>query len=95
MRVEVHFYGFVRDVMPDPMLSMEMSAGSTLGDLVDRLAENTKLRERLLTSSGQLETNTQVFIGDTRADSLHEPLGDSQNDFTKVKVFVLSASAGG
>jgi hypothetical protein len=95
LRVEVHFYGFVRDVMRDPMLSMEMSAGCTLGDLFDQLAENTKLRERLLTSSGQLETNTQVFIGDTRAASLNEPLGDSQNDFTKVKVFVLSATAGG
>jgi hypothetical protein len=95
LRVEVHFYGFVRDVLRDPMLSMEMGAGSTLGDLFDRLAENTKLRERLLTSSGQLETNTQVFIGDTRAASLHEPLGDTENDFTKVKVFVLSATAGG
>jgi hypothetical protein len=77
------------------MLSIEMSAGSTLRDLFDRLAENTKLRERLLTSSGQLETNTQVFIGDIQAVSVHEPLGDSQNDFTRVKVFVLSATAGG
>jgi hypothetical protein len=81
--------------MRNPMLSMEMSAGSTLQDLFDRLAENTKLRERLLTSSGQLETNTQVFIGDTPVASLKQPLGDNQNDFTKVKVFVLTATAGG
>ena len=95
MRVEVHFYGFVRDVLRNPKLSMDMTAGSTLRDLFDRLADDQKLRERLFTSSGQLETNTQVFIGDTRVVSLHEPLGDSQNDFTKVKVFVLSATAGG
>ena len=82
--------------MRNPMLSMEMSAGSTLRDLFDQLlADNNKLRERLLTSSGQLETNTQVFIGDSRAVSLNEPLGDGQNDLTKVKVFVLSATAGG
>ena len=82
--------------MRNPMLSMEMSAGSTLRDLLDRLlADNNKLRERLLTSSGQLETNTQVFIGDSPAVSLNEPLGDGQNDLTKVKVFVLSATAGG
>jgi hypothetical protein len=54
-----------------------------------------KLRDRLLNGAGELEANVQVFVGDSQASSLDEPLGNGQRPSAEVKIFVLSATAGG
>lgn len=97
MRVEVRFYGFVRDVVETSTLAFETAHSATLRDLLDLLIKQSgeRLRERLLTRTGELEANVQVFVGDTRTTSLEEPLGNGQRPFAEVKVFVLSATAGG
>lgn len=97
MQVEVRFYGFVRDIVATPRFALETPQSATLRNLLDVLAKKygEKLRERLLTRTGELETNVKVFIGDSQIASLEEPLGEGQNSFAKVKVFVLSATAGG
>ena len=93
----MRFYGFVRDVVSGCKVELVMPAQSTLREVFDRLVKNCgeKLRERLFTSSGDLETNVKVFLGDTQAMTLEESLGNSQRSSAEVKVFVLSATAGG
>ncbi len=100
MRVEVRFYGFVRDIVgasAASALALEMPARSTLKELVHLLTEKfgEKFSERLLTAAGELEPNVRVFVGDAQNPSLEEPLDGSGNSFAEVKVFVLSATAGG
>lgn len=95
MRVEVRFYGFVRDVITNTTFSLELPAGSKLRDLLSESIKNSseKLRDRLFTSSGDLEANVQVFVGPTRTTSLEEVVVDGLA--SSVKIFVLSATAGG
>lgn len=97
LQVNVRFYGFFRDVVSGSKVELEMPAQSTLRELFNRLVKNfgEQLRERLFTSSGDLETNVKVFLGDTQAMTLEESLGNGQRSSAEVKVFVLSATAGG
>ncbi len=96
MRIEVRFYGFVRDVIANTAFSLELPAGSSLRDLLGESIKKTSetLRDRLFTTSGQLETNVQVFVGGNRTRSLEEVVGDDAAK-SPVKIFVLSATAGG
>lgn len=96
MQVEVRFYGFVRDIMRNAVLSLEIPAGSTLRDLFNESIKECgeALRQRLFTESGELETNVQVFIGGHQSASLENRLADAEGE-PEVKVFVLSATAGG
>ncbi len=95
MRVEVRFYGFVRDVIGNTAFSWEMPAGSNLRDLLSETIKNCgeRLRDRLFTSSGDLEANVQIFVGATQTTSLEEIVVDGLA--SSVKIFVLSATAGG
>lgn len=97
LQVDVRFYGFVRDVVGASKIALEMPAQSTLRELFNRLIKNfgESLRERLLTTSGDLEANVKVFLGEDQAMTLEEPLGNGQRSSAEVKVFVLSATAGG
>ncbi len=105
--VRVHFYGHVRDVVSEPAMETQVNDQATVGALLDTLVERfgEPLRQRLLTSQGELETNVQIFVGDDQVRSLREPLvgegegGRGKGEGTaipgEVKVFVLSACAGG
>jgi molybdopterin converting factor small subunit len=97
LRVDVRFLGFVRDVVGETNLSLEMPPISTVRDVLDRLIERfgEGLRERLLTKNGETETNVQVFVGNDQTTSLEQPIRDGQDSSVEVKVFVLSATAGG
>jgi molybdopterin converting factor small subunit len=97
LRVGVNFYGFVRDVIGTPSIELEVPNHSSLKDLFELLSAKfgPKLRDRLLNGAGELEANVQVFVGDTQAISLDEPLGEGERPSAEVKVFVLSATAGG
>lgn len=96
MRVEVRLYGFVRDVASDSTRSVELPARSTLRDLLNEIVNQfgARLRGRLFTNTGGLETNVQIFVGPDRVAALEQPLADGQAD-AEVKIFVLSATAGG
>ncbi len=96
MRVEILFYGFVRDIVDSSRLALDTPESLTVRNLIELLIKRfgERLRERLLTSSGELEANVQLFLGDQRA-SLQEPIRNGQSDFAEVKVFILSATAGG
>jgi hypothetical protein len=96
LRVEVRFYGFVRDVITNTAFSLELPAGSKLRDLLSESIKNSseRLHDRLFTSSGDLEANVQVFVGPTRTTSLEEPVTNGLQT-SEVKIFVLSATAGG
>ena len=96
MRVEVRFYGFVRDVIANSALSLELPAGSTLRDLLTEsiTLSGERLRDRLFTNSGDLETNVQVFVGANQSASLEEVVANGQ-ERSEVKIFVLSATCGG
>ncbi len=93
MRIEVRFYGFVRDVIANTAFSLEMPAGSNLRDVLSESIKNSseRLRDRLFTSSGDLEANVQIFVGATQTTSLEAMVGEG----SAVKIFVLSATAGG
>ena len=97
MRVRVRFYGFVQDVVGASRHALEVPERSTLRNLFELLAERIgeRLRERLFNKTGEIETNVRIFIGDNQASSLEESLGDGQRSPAEVKVFVLSATAGG
>lgn len=71
MRVEVRFFGFVRDVVSTSSTALDIPQSATLRDLLDLLAKRfgERLRERLLTRTGELEANVQLFVGDTQATS--------------------------
>lgn len=93
--VKVRFYGHVRDVVGEPIVETEVGAPGTVQALLDSLVQRfgEPFRQRMLTSQGELEANVQIFVGDSQVRSLQEPLcGSPQGD---VKVFVLSATAGG
>ena len=97
MQVKIRFYGFVQDVVGASPHALEVPERSTLRNLFELLAQRLgeRLRERLFNKAGELEANVQVFIGDSQAGSLEELLGDEQISPAEVKVFVLSATAGG
>jgi molybdopterin converting factor small subunit len=97
LRVGVYFYGFVRDVIGTRGIALDVPKGSTVRDLLDLLVAQAgkNLRDRLLRSSGDLETNVRIFVGGRSVTSLAEPLGDDGQPSAEVKVFVLSATAGG
>jgi len=97
VQVDVHFYGFVRDVVGGSRVELEMPAQSTLRELFNRLVKNfgERLRERLFTSSGDLETNVKVFLGETQSETLEDAISNPKGASAEVKVFVLSATAGG
>ncbi len=99
MRVEVRFYGFVRDIIGASVATtaLEMPARSTLRELIHLLAKKfgEQFTERILTAAGELEPNVRVFIGDCQSPSLEETLGNTGNSSAEVKVFVFSATAGG
>ncbi len=71
LRVEVRFFGFVRDVVSASSVALGIPQSATLRDLLDLLAKRfgERLRERLLTRTGELEANVQLFVGDTQATS--------------------------
>ena len=96
MRVEVRFYGFIRDVIANSALSLELPAGSTLRDLLTESIKlsGERLRDRLFTNSGDLETNVQIFIGAEQSASLEEVVANGRES-SEVKIFILSATAGG
>ena len=96
MRVEVRFYGFVRDVITNSALSLEMPTGSTLRDLLRESIRQSgeRLRDRLFTNSGELEANVQVFVGAEQSASLEEVVANGRES-SEVKIFVLSAQSGG
>ena len=96
MRVAVRFYGFVRDVASNNTLYLDLPAGSTLRDLFNEMIRlsGERLRDRLFNNAGDLETNVQVFVGADQAASLEEPVADGAVN-NEVKIFVLSATAGG
>jgi len=96
LRVEVRFYGFVRDVITNSALSLEMPTGSTLRDLLRESIRQSgeRLRDRLFTNSGELEANVQVFVGAEQSASLEEVVANGRES-SEVKIFVLSAQSGG
>ena len=96
MRVEVRFYGFVRDVIANTALSLELPAGSTLRDLLTESIRQCgeRLRDRLFTHAGDLEANVQVFVGAEQSTSLEEVVANVRES-SEVKIFVLSATSGG
>lgn len=96
MRVEVRFYGFVRDVIANSALSIELPAGSTLRDLLKESVKRCgeRLGDRLFTGAGELEANVQVFVGSEQSASLEEIVANGKQT-SEVKIFVLSATAGG
>jgi molybdopterin converting factor small subunit len=96
LRVAVHFYGFVRDVARNNALALELPAGSTLRDLFNEMIKlsGEKLRDRLFTHGGDLETNVQIFVGADQVTSLEQVIADGAGH-SQVKIIVLSATAGG
>ncbi len=97
LQIDVRFYGFVRDVVEPSSFVLEAPQSATLRELLDLLVKKfgERLRERLLNNTGELEANVRVYVGDNQTSSLEEPIQNGQGSFTKVKVFVLSATAGG
>jgi molybdopterin converting factor small subunit len=96
LRVEVRFYGFVRDVIGNRALSLEMPAGSTLRDLLRESVKQSseRLRDRLFTNAGDLEANVQIFVGPEQSASLEEIVPNGRES-SEVEIFVLAATAGG
>lgn len=97
MRVEILFYGFVRDIVNTSKIVIDTPDQATLRELLDLMAERfgARLRERLLSTSGELASNVQIFVGERPTTSLDEPIDHGHVLSTEVKVFVLSATAGG
>lgn len=97
MRVNVHFYGFVRDIVDTSRIALETPRDISVRDLLDLASKRfgEALRERLLSRSGELQANVRLFIGEDETASLETPISDGQNGSAEVKVFVLSATAGG
>jgi len=97
LKVNVHFYGFVRDVVDTSRIAIETSQDISVRELLDLASKRfgEALRERLLSGSGELQANVRVFVGEHETASLEAPIIDGQNGSAEVKVFVLSATAGG
>jgi molybdopterin converting factor small subunit len=96
LRVAVRFYGFVRDVARNNTLAIELPANSTLRDLFNEMIKlsGEKLRDRVFTNCGDLDTNVQIFVGADQVASLEHVIANGAEN-SEVKIFVLSATAGG
>lgn len=96
MRADVRLYGFVRDIANGGNFAVELSSGSTLRDLLNELVKlaGERLRSRLFTETGGLEANVQVFVGNDQAASLDQLVAEDGQQ-SAVRIFVLSATAGG
>lgn len=97
MRIELSFYGFVRDLVNTSKFVIDTSDKTTLREVLDLAVKRhgERLRERLLSTKGELAPNVQIFVGEHATTSLDEPIDHGHDLFTGVKVFVLSATAGG
>lgn len=93
----MHFYGHARDVTGGSDFTTELPEQGTVRDLLDRMVEHygERLRDRLLTRSGELEANVQLFVGERQVLSPAEPLCDGSEAVGEVTIFVISATAGG
>jgi hypothetical protein len=97
VKIEISFYGFVRDLVNPSKLIIDTPDQTCLREVLDLAAKKhgERLRERLLTGSGELASNVQVFIGGDPTTSLDRPIENRLDPSPEVKVFVLSATAGG
>lgn len=97
LKIEISFYGFVRDLVNPSKLIIDTPDRTSLREVLDLAAKKhgERLRERLLTASGDLASNVQVFIGEDPTISLDQPIEHRLDPSPEVKVFVLSATAGG
>ncbi|MBI2359612.1 MAG: hypothetical protein HYV04_12060 [Deltaproteobacteria bacterium] len=97
MRIEVSFYGFVRDLVTTPKLVIDTSDQTTVREVLDSVVKRhgERLRERLLSATGELAANVQVFVGEQPTTSLDQSIDHAHDHCAEVKVFVLSATAGG
>lgn len=97
MRIEISFYGFVRDLVNTSKFVIDTSDQTTLREILDLAAQRhgERLRDRLLNRSGELAPNVQIFVGEHPTTSLDDPIDHGHDLSAGVKVFVLSATAGG
>lgn len=97
MRIEISFYGFVRDLVSTPKLVIDSPERATVREVLDSVVKRygETLRERLLSTTGELAANVQVFVGEHPTTSLDQSIDHAHDQSAEVKVFVLSATAGG
>ncbi|MDO8689924.1 MAG: MoaD/ThiS family protein [Dehalococcoidia bacterium] len=100
LRVEIRFYGLVRDIAGESHLEIRVAPDSTVADLLDSLADRYGERfwQRVMDSSGKLSRFVELIVNGRQVDrnALDTPLaGDDPRQPAVVNVLVLPPSAGG
>ena len=91
----VSLFGFVRDVASQTRMSLALPGHPRLRNVMEALAgaQQDRLVERLMTSSGSLQPGVQILAGGQRLTDLDDPLPGSAT--VPVDIIVMQAAAGG
>jgi molybdopterin converting factor small subunit len=95
MEITVSIFGLIRHIVRDSPLKITLEDGSTVGDLINRLADSygERFREVVFDGDGKLQNSVEVFVNDRALESLAEKLEEGKNG--EIRIFVLSPVAGG
>ena len=100
LSVSIRFYGLVRDVVGESHLEMRLAQESTVGDLLDALADRYGERfcQRVMDGPGRLSRFVELMVNGRQVDrtALDTPLaGQDKGQPAVVNVLVLPPAAGG
>lgn len=92
MEIRVSIFGLIRHIIRDSPLKITLEDGSTVGDLINRLADSygERFREVVFDGDDKLQNSVEVFVNDRALASLKDKLEGGE-----VRIFVLSPVAGG
>jgi molybdopterin converting factor small subunit len=99
-KVKVEFFGVVRDLVgKTPRVDIELPDNAPVRDLLYSLFDiyGPKLRERILTSDGEMQSYVKIFINNASLEygDLEKDLENFGGSASEVAIFIVPAQVGG
>src|SRR3989304_7117090 len=99
MKVVIHFYGVVKNVVNAPTETLELAYRSTLADLLNILQEKygPNFTNRVFDDQGRVLNFVRFFLNGEEMDNLklNVPLAIKNGGITKLDIYILPAQVGG
>lgn len=99
VKVNVRFYGFLKDVTNAPTAEVALNGGSSVADLLNHLAETygQPFRDRVLDQAIGIKNHVKIFLDNEEVDSGSletTRLSDGRSDAEAI-LYVMTAATGG
>jgi len=97
LEVTVTLYGYVRDILKEPRVTLRLPEDAVVGDVFQALLREygDRFRERVFTSQGALEKTVKIFIDGHAVDDLDRRLSPGGTSPREVRLVILSPFTGG